>query len=123
MTLRKKGGGVRGIVAGEVIRRLTARIVAQQLDPAENAATAPHQYALSTRAGCECVAHALQVLAELDPEMTTRRSTGSVHTIRCPGGRCSKDCRWFLEEALCSRSFGCSTPQHQVISGKMTRGQ
>ena len=32
------------------------------------AATVPHQYALSTRAGCECVAHALQGL--VDPDST-----------------------------------------------------
>ena len=28
----------------------------------------PHQYALSTRGGCECVAHVLQGLTESDPE-------------------------------------------------------
>ena len=31
-------------------------------------ATAPFQYALSTKAGCECVAHALQALSELNPK-------------------------------------------------------
>ena len=35
--LRKKDGGVRGIVVGEVIRRLVARTVAQQLGPAVEA--------------------------------------------------------------------------------------
>ena len=34
------------------------------------AATAPFQFALFTRAGCECVAHALQGLTETDPEAT-----------------------------------------------------
>ena len=52
--LRKNGGGVRGIVAGEVFRRFTAKTIAQ----------------LSTRAGCECIAHALQALTELDPDST-----------------------------------------------------
>ena len=33
-------------------------------------ATAPCQYALSTRAGCECVAHAVRALTDLDPEAT-----------------------------------------------------
>ena len=33
-------------------------------------ATSPFQYALSTRAGCECIAHALQALTELDPAAT-----------------------------------------------------
>ena len=33
-------------------------------------ATAPHQYALKTKAGCETVAHILQVLTDLDPDAT-----------------------------------------------------
>ena len=65
--LPKPNGGVRGIVSGDVLRRLVARTMAQQLGPAVKAATAPHQYALSTRAGCECIAHALQGLCELNP--------------------------------------------------------
>ena len=40
-TLRKDGGGVRGIVAGEVIRRVTARTIVQQLGPAVEVSTAP----------------------------------------------------------------------------------
>ena len=51
--LRKKDGGVRGIVVGEVIRRATARTVAQQLGPAVEVATAPFQYALSTHMHCK----------------------------------------------------------------------
>ena len=51
--LRKTNGGVRGIVVGDVVRRLVARTVAQQLGPSVEAATAPYQYALSTRAGSE----------------------------------------------------------------------
>ena len=31
-------------------------------------ATAPNQYALRTRAGCECIAHALQGLCDVDPK-------------------------------------------------------
>ena len=46
--LSKPDGGVRGIVAGDVIRRLVAKTMARQLGPAVEAATAPHQYALST---------------------------------------------------------------------------
>ena len=74
--LRKDTGGVRGIVSGEVIRRLTARTIAQQISPAVKAATAPFQYALSTRAGCECIAHALQALCELDQEATVTSIDG-----------------------------------------------
>ena len=68
--LQKPNGGVRGIVAGDIVRRLVVRTMAQQLSPAVESATAPHQYAMSTRAGTECLAHALQVLTELDPEAT-----------------------------------------------------
>ena len=57
--LTKPDGGIRGIVSGDVIRWLVARAMAQQLGPAVKSATTPHQYALSTRAGCECIAHAL----------------------------------------------------------------
>ena len=53
---RKPDGGVRGIVVGDVLRRLVARTIAQIADQVE-AATAPFQYALRTRAGSECVAH------------------------------------------------------------------
>ena len=63
--LSKPDGGVRGIVAGDVFRRLVARTMPQQLSTAVSAATAPHQYALSTRAGCECIAHALQGLTDV----------------------------------------------------------
>ena len=68
--LRKNNGGVRGIVAGEVIRKLVARTVAQQLGPAVEAATSPFQFALSTKPGCECVAHCIQALCETDPQLT-----------------------------------------------------
>ena len=68
--LQKPIGGIRGIVAGDTIRRLVSRAMAQQMGRAVEKATAPHQYALSTRAGCECVSHALQTLCEANPETT-----------------------------------------------------
>ena len=55
--LQKARGGVRGIVAGDIVRRLVARTMTQQLGPEVERATAPCQYAMRTRAGCEC--HAL----------------------------------------------------------------
>ena len=68
--LQKAGGGVRGIVAGDIVRRLVARTISQQLSSAVESATAPFQYALSIRAGCECVAHVLQALCEVDERAT-----------------------------------------------------
>ena len=40
------------------------------------AATAPHQFALSTRAGCECVARMLQGVTELNPGITVTSIDG-----------------------------------------------
>ena len=68
--LRKSDGGVRGIVAGDLFRRLVSRTIAKQLAKEVEAATAPFQYALSTRAGCECVAHVIQGLCEMNPTAT-----------------------------------------------------
>ena len=56
--------GIVAVVAGEVIRRLVARTVAQQLGPAVEAASSP-----STKSGCECVAHCIQALCETDPQL------------------------------------------------------
>ena len=64
--LQKPNGGVRGIMAGDAIRRLVSRTIAQQLGPAVERATAPHQYAMSTKSGCECIAHVLQSLCEAE---------------------------------------------------------
>ena len=68
--LRKDVGGVRGIVVGDMLRRMVARTVAQQLSKEVEEATSPFQYALTTRAGCECVAHVLQTLTDLDEHAT-----------------------------------------------------
>ena len=68
--LQKPDGGVRGIVAGDVMRRLVGRTVAHQIMPAVERFTAPFQYALRTRAGTECVAHVLQALTEANPDAT-----------------------------------------------------
>ena len=52
--LQKPGGGVRGIVVGTALRRLVARTLARQFGPEIEAACAPFQFALSTRAGTDC---------------------------------------------------------------------
>ena len=53
-----------------MLRRIVARTVVQQIRTVVERATAPFQYVMSTRAGTECVAHALQALSELDPRAT-----------------------------------------------------
>ena len=74
--LRKRTGGVRGIVVGEILRRLVTRTTAQSLGHAFKKATAPHQYALTTRSGCESISHVLQGLTDLDPEATVMSVNG-----------------------------------------------
>ena len=74
--LQKANGGVRGIVAGDIVRRLVARTMSQQLMESVQAATAPFQYAMSTKSGCECIAHALQGLTELNPRATVMSIDG-----------------------------------------------
>ena len=70
IALTKPDGGVRGIVVGDLLRRLVGRTMAKQVTKEVEAATSPFQYALSTRSGCECVAHVLQTLTELDEDAT-----------------------------------------------------
>ena len=66
----------RRIVAGDVVRRLVARTMSPQLNLAVERSTSPHQYAMTTRAGCECGAHVLQGLTEIDPEVTVTSIDG-----------------------------------------------
>ena len=50
--------------------------MAKQVSKQVEAATAPFQYALSTKAGCECVAHILQCVTDEDPEATVISTDG-----------------------------------------------
>ena len=74
--LSKPDGGVREIVVGDILRRLVARTITKQIAKKVEAATALPQYALSTKAGCECVAHVLQSLTDLSPEVTVTSIDG-----------------------------------------------
>ena len=69
MAALKKTTGVCGIVAGDIVRRLVAKTISHQIRVQVEKATA-FQYALSTRAGCECNAHALQTVTDAHPEAT-----------------------------------------------------
>ena len=70
IALQKPSGGVRGIVVGDIMRRLVARTMSRQLSKAVESATAPFQYAMTTKGGTECIAHALQALTESNPQRT-----------------------------------------------------
>ena len=61
---------MRGIVVGDIVRRLVARTMAKQVAKQAEKATAPFQHALSTKAGCECIAHIVQSLTDVDSNAT-----------------------------------------------------
>ena len=68
--LLKHDGGVRGIATGTSFRRLVAKTMARQFGKAVEAACAPFQFALSTRAGTDCVGHAVRAMTDANPECT-----------------------------------------------------
>ena len=68
VALRKPKGSVRGLVVGDFLRRLVARSLAQHFCGAIDSACRPCQFALSTRAGSEALAHGLAT--EADPSLT-----------------------------------------------------
>ena len=70
VALQKDDGGVRGIVAGETLRRLVARTLAQQFGEELEKECSPYQFALSTRAGTECVSHMIRAATDMDPTLT-----------------------------------------------------
>ena len=115
--LQKPQGGIRGIVVGDFIRRVVARTLAQQLGPAVEHHTSPFQYALSTRSGCEYVAHITQAMTDLDPPRPCcqwkelERSTSSRVKPRC------RDSWRLREETLPSLSCDNSTAPRQCIGG------
>ena len=66
----RSDGGVRGIATGCSLRRLVARTLAKQFMAVFEAECAPFQYALSTRAGTDCVGHMLRAATDADPRLT-----------------------------------------------------
>ena len=69
MTALDKGASkVRGIAAGDTFRRVVAKTLAQQFASEFDEACAPYQFALSTRAGTDCVGHALREISTQHPD-------------------------------------------------------
>ena len=82
IALQKPLGGVRGIVVGDVVRRLVARTMAQQLSKAvEVATTSPVRHVMFMRVGTECVAHVLQVLTEIQATIVSIDGVGAYDSI------------------------------------------
>ena len=67
--LRKPDNGVRGIATGDTLRRLVGRTLAQTYGQEIERACAPFQFALSTRAGTDCVGHLARGATELDDDL------------------------------------------------------
>ena len=63
----QKEGGVRGIATGTSFRRL-----ARQFGKQVKSVCSPFQFALSTRAGKDCVSHAIRWTTDTDHEATVR---------------------------------------------------
>ena len=68
--LQKRDGGVRGLATGTSFRRLVAKTLARQFAQEVEAVCAPFQFALSTRAGTDCVGHAVRAATEANPQAT-----------------------------------------------------
>ena len=68
--LLKDSGGIRGIATSTSFRRLVAKTLARQYGGAVEAACAPYQFALSTRAGTDCVGHVVRLLTDEKPRAT-----------------------------------------------------
>ena len=77
--LQKPDGGVRGIATGTAFRKLVARTLARQFGKAVEAVCAPFQFALSTRAGTDCVGHTIRAMTDADPECTVLSIDGVGH--------------------------------------------
>ena len=113
--LSKPDGGVRGIVVGDIIRRLVARTMAKQVSKKVETATAPFLYALSTKAGCECVAHMLQSLTDVDPEATVISIDGvGAYDLISRNAMMEGLLNMVRSSPLC----GASTVPHQRICGR-----
>ena len=83
--LQKKDCGVRGIATGSSFRRLVAKTLAQQFGKAVEATCSPFQFALSTRAGTDCVGHAVRTATDRDSQATVWSIDGLAPTITSTG--------------------------------------
>ena len=70
VALQKPNGRARGIIIGDVLRRLVSRSLAQTYAEAIHTACSPHQFALSTRAGTKAIIHTITAAAQANPAHT-----------------------------------------------------
>ena len=63
----KKDGGLRPIAVGNLLRRLTSKLVASELTSRAAGHLAPHQLGVGVRGGCEAIFHTVKQALEEDP--------------------------------------------------------
>ena len=76
IALAKKDGGVRGIATGTSFRRLVAKSFARQFAKDVESVCSPFQFALSTRAGTDCVGHAVRAMTDAHSTSTVLSTDG-----------------------------------------------
>ena len=114
--LQKPHGGVRGIVAGDIVRRLVARAMAQRMSVVE-AATAPFHASSTT----ECIAHALQLSTEENPRTTVSSMDGIGAFDSISKSMLEALMRLGGVQPSCDLSE-CSTANHRLVAGKVMMG-
>ena len=87
--LQKPDEGVRGIATGTSFRRLVAKTLARQFGKAVESTCAPFQFALSTRAGTDCVGHVVRALTDENPMVTVLSIDGVGPMTTCTGALCT----------------------------------
>ena len=68
--LQKPDGRVRVIATGMVFRMFVAKCLALQFAKTVESVCSPFQFALSTRAGTDCVGHIIRALTDANPALT-----------------------------------------------------
>ena len=96
--LRKPNGGVRGIVVGDTFRRAVSRSVAQQIAASVERATAPFQYALSSRSAQSASDMPSKPSLTSIQTAPSCQSTGLGRLIWCQERRCSQVYATWREE-------------------------
>ena len=81
IALAKKDGGVRGIATGTSFRRLVAKSLARQFAKYVESVCAPFQFALSTRAGTDCVGHAVRAMTDAQWHWRIRPCVSKRHVV------------------------------------------
>ena len=117
--LQKKDGGVRGIATGTSFRRLVAKTLARQFGKVVESTCAPFQFALSTRAGTDCVGHAVRAMTDADPNATIL-SIDSIGGLRPCLAQCHDEQiehRSRIERVVAFRQVHVRAPNELQVAG------